>query len=263
MNALAHRIVANDLVPVYATDAEERVVDARELHKFLEVGRDFTNWIKDRIEKYGFVRGQDYFLTLTKIGERQNVTRHDYILKLDVAKELCMVENNEQGRKARKYFIEVEKRFKQITDTSKLSPELQMFHKLFSAMARTELQLAATNQRLDEVQEHVTTMQTILLQRDQDWRRSINSLLNGAAYRAGVAYREMRNQSYRKLEERGHCDLNARLRNLTKRLEDSGATKTQINDANKMDVIENDPRLKEIYINIVKELSVATLRVTT
>lgn len=109
------QIIANELIPVYQTDTGERIVDARELHEGLKVGRDFTNWIKERIQKYGFVENEDYVLTLAKIGERQNVTRHDYILKLDMAKELAMVENNEQGRKARRYFIAVEKKFESLT----------------------------------------------------------------------------------------------------------------------------------------------------
>lgn len=105
------RIIANELLPVYQ-DGEDKLVDGRELHGVLKVGRDFATWMKERIEKYGFTEGNDFILTLTKTGERQNVVRHDYVLKLDMAKELCMVENNEQGRQARKYFIEVEKRYR-------------------------------------------------------------------------------------------------------------------------------------------------------
>ncbi|MNP84910.1 hypothetical protein D3C76_1844310 [compost metagenome] len=62
------------------------------------------------------------------------------------------------------------------------------------------------------------------------------------------------------LEERGKCQLNIRLKNLQDRLADAGATKTKINETNRMDVIESDPRLKEIYTTIVKELSIGTLR---
>ena len=46
------------LVPVYESD-DRQVVNARELHGFLEVGKDFSNWIKDRINKYGFAEGED------------------------------------------------------------------------------------------------------------------------------------------------------------------------------------------------------------
>ncbi|WP_080833263.1 BRO-N domain-containing protein [Cohnella massiliensis] len=78
-------------------------------------------------------------------------------------------------------------------------------------------------QRVERVETAVTTIQETFTQRDEDWRSSINTMLNGAAYRSGTPYRELRTESYRLLEERGHCDLNARLRNLTKRLEDAGA----------------------------------------
>ena len=92
-----------------------QTVDARDLHTFLEVGRDFTNWIKDRIEQYGFIEGQDYLLT--KSGEQLpsgTKYRSEYSLSLDMGKELAMVERNEKGRQARRYFIECEKLVKSI-----------------------------------------------------------------------------------------------------------------------------------------------------
>jgi len=66
------------------------------LHGFLEVGKDFSTWIKDRILKFDFVENE-HFVKLTKNGERINTgfERIDYILKIDTAKEIAMVENNE------------------------------------------------------------------------------------------------------------------------------------------------------------------------
>lgn len=107
-------IFENELIPVYQNEKQERLVDARELHEFLEVGRDFTTWIKDKINKYDFIENYDYAVTLTKTGERQNVIKHDYILKLDMAKEIAMMENNERGKQVRRYFIEVEKRYREM-----------------------------------------------------------------------------------------------------------------------------------------------------
>lgn len=253
------RVVVNELVPVYEQESGERVVDARELHEFLKVSSRYNDWFSNRVSKYGFTENED-FVTLTKnlvSGGKQN----QHLLKLDVAKEFCMVENNEQGSRARKYFIEVEKRLKNLRmDISQLSPELQMFHALFESQAKTQLQLVETQKQLASVTETIETMQETFLQRDEDWRKSINSMLNGAAFRSGSEYRNLRTESYRILEERAHCDLSARLRNLTKRLEDNGATKTQLKEANKMDVIETDPRLKEIYTTIVKEMSIGSLK---
>lgn len=84
-------------------------VNARELWKFLEVGRDFPTWFKGRVDEYGFEAGEDFSPVSGKSNGRP---RTDYFITLDMAKELAMVENNEQGRRARQYFIEVEKRFR-------------------------------------------------------------------------------------------------------------------------------------------------------
>lgn len=85
-------------------------MNARELHQKLGSKRDFSNWIQDRISKYGFVENQD-FEVFNKFVENSKGGRpsKEYALSLDMAKELCMIENNEQGRLFRKYFIEVEK----------------------------------------------------------------------------------------------------------------------------------------------------------
>lgn len=91
-------------------------VNARELHSFLEIGRDFTTWIKSRIEQYGFVENLDYTSreAAPRIGGVGNRgARTEYHLSLDMAKELSMVERNEKGKQARQYFIECERKAKQ------------------------------------------------------------------------------------------------------------------------------------------------------
>ena len=89
-------------------------VNARDLWKFLESKQDFSTWIKRRIEKYDFIEGQDYLLHKF-VEQLPSGAKHciEYLISLDMAKELAMVENNERGRQARQYFIEVEKRFRQ------------------------------------------------------------------------------------------------------------------------------------------------------
>ena len=86
-------------------------VDARELHGFLGVGRDFSSWIKQRIEKYNFKENRDFVILLPGFGEQHGgQNRIEYALSLNMAKELCMVENNEMGKQAREYFIEMEEK---------------------------------------------------------------------------------------------------------------------------------------------------------
>lgn len=109
------------LIPVFTgavSGGTINLCDARTLHSFLQVKRDFTTWIKARIRKFGFVANEDYLLT--KSGEQlPSGTKyvHDYHLTLDMAKELSMVENNDQGRAARRYFIACERKAKGIPAT--------------------------------------------------------------------------------------------------------------------------------------------------
>lgn len=133
-----------------------------------------------------------------------------------------------------------------------LSPQLQ----LLIAMEHRQLQIEARQQQTES---QITTIKETFLQRDDNWRQKINGLLNGATRRSGMDHKEIRNMSYQILKDRTNCKLETRLENLRQRLADSGATKTRIADANKLDVIESDKMLKEIYTTIVKELSIGTL----
>ncbi|EIT7545757.1 TPA: antA/AntB antirepressor family protein [Citrobacter braakii] len=93
---------------------ETNIASARALHKALGVGRDFTNWIKGRIDQYGFIAGTDYIRVENLSTPKRASTKfrqqieHDYLLSLDMAKEMAMVERNEQGRAVRRYFIQCE-----------------------------------------------------------------------------------------------------------------------------------------------------------
>lgn len=90
--------------------------NARELHSFLQSKQDFSTWIKNRIKKYGFVESKDFSTILWKTPD-DNIGRPqiEYHITLDMAKELAMVENNEMGRKIRRYFIECENKIRQVT----------------------------------------------------------------------------------------------------------------------------------------------------
>lgn len=91
------------------------VVDARELHQYLELKWQFSNWIQLRIKQYEFTQDADYSIikNLLKKGAKPST---EYTLTLDMAKELAMVERNEKGREARRYFIECEKKLHQQID---------------------------------------------------------------------------------------------------------------------------------------------------
>lgn len=126
----------NNLVPVTETQFNgklQQTVSAKQLHHFLGVGRDFSTWIKGRIEQYGFIENDDYVvfdspelvnqsIKNKQINKRETVRGGDrrsinYHLTLNMAKELAMIENNEKGRAIRKYFIRCEEHLKEIAPT--------------------------------------------------------------------------------------------------------------------------------------------------
>ena len=116
-NTTAVQSGAQQLVRVFKGligGVQVHAVDGRDLHAFLKSGWQFSDWIKKRIEQYGFEENQDFALISVSAeikkgrgGDRRSV---DYHLTLDMAKELSMVENNDQGRMARRYFIDMERK---------------------------------------------------------------------------------------------------------------------------------------------------------
>ncbi|ECR3130721.1 phage antirepressor Ant [Campylobacter jejuni] len=101
------------LIPItnQTIGAEINSVNAREIYKYIKITSNFAEWINRRINHYNFIENQDYIIELVYTKGRP---RKEYYVTLDMAKELCMVENNEKGRQARRYFIDCEKRLKNL-----------------------------------------------------------------------------------------------------------------------------------------------------
>ncbi|KGE20584.1 ORF6N domain-containing protein [Paenibacillus wynnii] len=135
---------------------------------------------------------------------------------------------------------------------SQFSPQLQLLIQMEQGIKEIE-------QRQDNTDRQLAIVKETFLDRDEDWRVKMKGLLNGATARRGMSHRDMRTLSYQMLEERARCDLSRRLSNLKERLKDSGTTKSKVEEANRLDVIESEPRLKEIYTIIVKELSIGAM----
>ncbi len=90
-----------------------QTVNARELYTFLEVNVCFNDWIARRIEEYSFQENQDFVsFTQKRVKPKGGRPSTEYHITLDMAKELSMVERNEKGRQARRYFIECEKKLR-------------------------------------------------------------------------------------------------------------------------------------------------------
>lgn len=103
------------LLPVLQNVDDNETVNARDLHRQLNNGWKFTDWIENRIKSYQLIKDVDYF-TISRKYEIDGFTESkdilDYILTLDCAKQLAMVERTDIGALVRRYFIIIEKAFK-------------------------------------------------------------------------------------------------------------------------------------------------------
>ena len=98
----------NELINVTLNENQEPVVSGRQLHKVLGVKTAYKDWFP-RMTEYGFTEGEDFSSFLSKsTGGRP---KQDHVLKLDMAKEIAMIQRTDKGKEVRQYFIQVEKDF--------------------------------------------------------------------------------------------------------------------------------------------------------
>ena len=123
----------SNLIPVFngtISNQSVQLCNARELHTFLDIGKDYSTWIKNRINEYGFIQDEDYFIITERTNGRP---RKEYHITLDMGKELGMVERNERGRQIRQYFIRCERTLKALQHPQQLAlPEPEKFTREFT-----------------------------------------------------------------------------------------------------------------------------------
>ena len=102
----------NNLINVTLNENQEPVVSGRQLHQALGVKTRYNDWFNRMID-YGFAENEDYLAITQKRVTAQNneTTFNDHVLKLDMAKEIAMIQRTDKGKEARQYFIQVEKDF--------------------------------------------------------------------------------------------------------------------------------------------------------
>ncbi|MDF2510434.1 MAG: hypothetical protein K0S04_300 [Herbinix sp.] len=137
-----------------------------------------------------------------------------------------------------------------------LSPELQMFQNIFNAVAQQELRNKQIEQKVDKAIETTQAIKEAVGEVYDDWRADIKHKVSAIQKGINESYQDTYNRLYSELEKRAHCDLSARVRNGRDRLIEAGVTKTKVEAFGRLDVIEADARLKEIFTAIIKEHAV-------
>ena len=123
-------------------------VNARDLHKALESKQKFADWIKARISKLRLIENTDFITLRNQVnkGFGGDVKSIEYVVTIDIAKHLAMIEMTDKGRQVREYFIECEKKLNQ-----KMIPQTykQALIELLHAVEENE-RLALENQTKQE-----------------------------------------------------------------------------------------------------------------
>lgn len=215
-------------------------------HYFLLQGeelKEFKNHF-DNIELVGKRASQLYLWT------ERGANRHCKILDTDKAWE--QFDNLEET-----YF-----KVKEIVNTE-LSPELQMLQGLLSQMVQKELadkerdkKIAEAKETADRAVETTECIKEIVKPVFDNWRNEITKKIRKIQSCTGTDFQTLHTTMYTELEYRAGCDLNTRLRNKKQRMLDNGCKKTEVNKIRKINLVEEDKRLKEIFAKIVLEYEI-------
>lgn len=229
---------------------------SRELYEFLQLDLgQYSRWCKTNLLENEFSEeGTDWGLLDTNdeySGRGQRAT--NYWLSISFAKKLCMMSKSERGNQARDYFIEIERRY---AEQPKLT-QIQMLAAMAQQMADQEQMMLAASANASTALRQIDFIRETIVRRDDDnWRANINLDLNAIVKASGKTYQDVRSESYDLLDSRGGCRLSVRVANARERLREAGAKKTVIEKFCKLDAVEEDSKLREIYSNIVKEMAI-------
>lgn len=234
----------NDIIPVYTTDAGEKVVIGRELHERLKIGKDYSTWFKD-ICGYGFTEGKEFSPISGETSEQGGRPRIEHILTLDMAKHIAMIQRTPQGKEIRDKLISLE------TRVQELSPELRLLINLEMRQKEQDRAIAEVNQRVDDIKDVVAL-------NPQSWREEARKLIVRIAQSMGgnEFIRDVQAEIFALVDERAGVSLATRLTNKRRRMADEGVCKSKRDKLNKVDVIADDKKLIEINLAVVKEMAV-------
>ena len=123
----------------------------RDLHEVLGIQTPYDKWLP-RMCEYGFVEGRDFSTFLSESTGGRPAQNHQ--LTIEMAKEICMIQRTEIGKRCREYFLEVERRYK--AQTKPLTPE-EMILEQAQLMVAHSKRLSAVENRVEQLEAKVTT----------------------------------------------------------------------------------------------------------
>jgi len=143
-----------------------------------------------------------------------------------------------------------------IPDVSSLSPELQLMNAIVIQMNNDARNMARLTNDVQEAKEEIQAIRdAIVINPKAEWRKETGNILNRIGKNLGD-YSIPRKEAYEALKDRARCKPSVLINNLKKRALANGMQPSKVENINILDVLENDIRLREIYISIVKEMAI-------
>jgi len=194
---MSKKPTSKDIIPIDMGFGEP-AVNARDLWEFLGSKQQFSDWFRNRVETYGFEEGKDYTVFDNSI---KNPTggrpREDYLMLIDMAKELAMVERTPRGKEAREYFIECERRLRwqQEGDQDPAIPggleENHQLGRIFGVMARYQVTIERMSNVCYYREKELTQAETATL---LNLPRHVVQHTEGAMKSLGIKFKQIRRQ---------------------------------------------------------------------
>lgn len=242
---------------------EDGMTTARKLYTFLELAQgQFSRWVKSNIVDNEFAtENEDYWRLDIDVETPTGgiVKRDDYKLTAHFAKKLSMKGNGEKAEEAREYFTHLEERVKQkVIDFSQLSPELQMFSRIFQSVAEQQLEQKRQAEKVEQLDKKVDSIKDVIALNPNSWRTDSAKIINKIALQMGgyEHIKAIREESYKLLEERMGVALSIRLSNKKKTQALNGVSKSKIDKLNQLDVIADDKKLIQGYVSVIKDMAI-------
>ena len=257
MNELMEQVNKTPIEIALGID-EEGMTTARKLYAFLDLAQgQFSRWAKSNIVDNEFAtESEDYWGF--DINVEGNKTQ-DYKLTAHFAKKLSMKGNGEKAEEAREYFTHLEERVKQkAIDFSQLSPELQMFSRIFQSVAEQQLEQKRQAEKVEQLDKRVDSIKDVIALNPNSWRTDSAKIINKIALQMGgyEHIKAIREESYKLLEERMGVALSIRLSNKKKTQALNGVSKSKIDKLNQLDVIADDKKLIQGYVSVIKDMAI-------
>lgn len=260
------KLLKNGVVPVYQTDRGEYVVYGRDLWKGLQSRQDFSTWMKKRISDCDAVENVDFTCFHEKM-EANNATKIEYVIILDTAKEMAMLERNDVGKDVRKYFISIDKEHRQtLVNRTNLSPTLQMVYALADTQAKMEIETKRLTLEVENVKKNQDFIkETFATSADTEnfkaWvNRCVGLIAESPEFTKGTTrtlkYTNARTESYERLKKKRNCNLNDRVQRAKGRAiqKKPSISKAELNAINKLSVIADDKDLRVAYESVIREM---------